>query len=243
MKNIEYKSTQISDFYKSNRMSYDDFYESEKKIIEAILNKSDKKSILDIGCACGGLGKALSEQFNISSYTGIDINKEAIDWAKEHNKLPIQFDYIYGDILHLNPDKADIVFSLGCADWNIETKSIIQKSWENVKEGGYLILSLRLTNQKSINNINESYQYIDFFNKNTTKEKANYVVFNIFDTFKIFNTLEPNPSLVNAYGYYGKPSHSAKTPYNKLLFSVFALKKDSNSECIMNLDFPLDIFL
>ena len=136
MKNIKYKSEQISEFYKTNRMNYSEFFLSERTIIESVLNNSDKKSILDIGCACGGLGKALSEKFNISKYTGVDINKEAIEWAKKNNKLTIPYQYIDGDILRKTVDKADIVFPLSCADWNIETHSIVQKAWEQVNIEG-----------------------------------------------------------------------------------------------------------
>ena len=104
-------------------------------------------------------------------------------------------------------------------------------------------MSLRLTNNKSINDISKSYQYIDFFNKNDTQEKANYVIFNINDIFKTFNTLSPKISKINAYGYYGLPSTTAKTPYDRLLFSVFSIYKGDNNECNIKLDFPLDIFL
>ena len=243
MKNIEYKSEQISEFYRTNRMQYSDFYLSEKYIIESVFKEDSKKSVLDIGCACGGLGKALSEKFNISKYTGVDINKAAIEWANQNNKLNIPYEYIAGDILNETVTQADVVFSLSCADWNIETDSIIQKSWEQVNMGGVLILSLRLTNKQSINDINKSYQYIDFFKENDKKEKANYVIFNINDTFKMFNDLSPKASNINAYGYYGLPSQSANVPYDKLLFAVFSIKKDMSNACNINLNFPLDIFL
>jgi SAM-dependent methyltransferase len=244
MKNVEYKSIQISEFYKTHRMEYKDFYDSEKYIIEKIFN--DKaKSVLDIGCACGGLGRALSIKFNISEYTGVDINKKAIQWAIDNNHLNIPCQYIADDILNLRVKKADIVFSLSCADWNIETKAIIEKSWESVNDGGYLVISLRLTKYKSINNINDSYQYIDFFEKDDKQEKANYVIYNINDALKMFTTFTPVPIEINAYGYYGKPSTSAVTPYSKLLFAVFAIKKDNTSKdfsTILKSNFPLDIF-
>lgn len=243
MKNIEYKSSQISEFFRTNRMKYSDFYLSERKIIDTVLDTDTNKSILDIGCACGGLGKSLSEEFNISEYTGVDINEETIEWAKENNGLNVPHEYINGDILNLKINKADVVFSLGCADWNIETNSIIQKAWDSVKTGGYLILSLRLTNEKSINNIEKSYQYIDYFNKNDKKEKANYVIFNINDAFKVMNNLSPKASEINTYGYYGPPSSSARIPYEKLLFAVFSIKKEETSDCTVKLNFPLDIFI
>jgi len=245
MKNIEYKSSEIVQFYSTYRMKYDDFYPSEKKVIEYIFNNEEyrKMSILDIGCACGGLGKALSEQFNIKSYTGVDINKDAIDWAKNNNRLDIESKFIYGDILHIDVDKADLVFSLSCADWNVETDAIIQKAWSKVKWGGYLIVSLRLTNKNSINDIDKSYQYIDPFNKGIREEKANYVVFNIDDALNKFNMINPLPSKIYAYGYFGKPSETAVTPFDKLLFSVFAVKKEKKyNKCQIKIDFPIEVF-
>ena len=243
MKNIEYLSEQISEYYQNNRMSYDDFYPSEKIIIESIFSKDKSLSVLDIGCACGGLGKALSDTFNILHYIGIDINKEAISWAKKNNILNIPHKYIADDILNIDIKEADVVFSLSCADWNIETDAIIQKSWRSVKMGGVLIMSLRLTKDISINNISKSYQYIDFFNKKDKKEKANYVIYNINDALKIFDKLTPLPSIVNAYGYYGLPSKSAIIPYDKLLFAVFAIRKEESNATRLQLDFPMEVFL
>jgi 2-polyprenyl-3-methyl-5-hydroxy-6-metoxy-1,4-benzoquinol methylase len=243
MQNIEYESNQISEFYMNHRMTYNDFYPSERKIINDVFSALNDADVLDIGCACGGLGKALSEEFNISRYTGIDINKQAIEWAKNNNRLPIPHEYIDGDVLKHNLKKTDVVFSLSCADWNIETNSIIQKCWDSVKDGGYLILSLRLTDKETINDIEKSYQYIDFFNKNDTREKANYVIFNIFDALKILKELSPHASEINAYGYFGTPSQSAKTPYSELLFGVFAIKKGDSAETTIKLDVPLKIFV
>ena len=243
MQNIEYKSEQISEYYQTNRMSYDDFYPSEKVIIEKVFSEENAKSVLDIGCACGGLGKALSDEFNISQYIGIDINKEAINWAKKNNILNIPHQYIADDILNIDIEQADVVFSLSCADWNIQTDAIIQKSWQSVKEGGILIMSLRLTKEESINDITKSYQYIDFFNKEEKKEKANYVIYNINDSLNLFDKLSPPPSEVNAYGYYGQPSKTAIVPYDKLLFSVFAIKKDVANSTRVKLNFPIEVFV
>ena len=237
-------SNDISEFYKTHRMQYSDFYPSERNIIEKVFHtiENPTPSILDIGCACGGLGKSLSEEFSISKYIGIDINDQAISWAKENNTLTILHNYISADILKKNVEQTDIVFSLGCADWNIETSAIIQKSWEQVKENGYLIISLRLTNQISINDITMSYQYIDFFNKGEKQEKANYVIFNVVDTLNLFNNLEPKPSKIIAYGYNGQPSQTVHTIYDEITFAVFALQKKKNLKPKIQLDLPLNLF-
>ena len=56
-------------------------------------------SVLDIGCACGGLGIVLKEKFNIDNYTGIEINHQAANYAKQINP---DFQIIEGDFLEVS---------------------------------------------------------------------------------------------------------------------------------------------
>ena len=100
MNNLEYKTKEIKNYYSKNRLSWNDFYPSEKWVFEKIAGK--KKSmgnILDVGCACGGLGIMLNERYRISSYTGVDINKDSISWAKNNLNLDIPVKLIANDIL------------------------------------------------------------------------------------------------------------------------------------------------
>jgi hypothetical protein len=55
--------------------------------------------------------------------------------------------------------------------------------------------------------------------------------------------LKPSASEINAYGYYGTPSTTAHTPYDKLLFTVFAIKKENSEGCNIKLNFPLEVLL
>ena len=50
------------------------------KDLDCYINKDSK--VLDLGCACGGLGLALKEKFQIKDYTGIEINYQAWKTAK-----------------------------------------------------------------------------------------------------------------------------------------------------------------
>lgn len=246
--NIEYHSKEISEFYSCNRQTWEQFYPSERWVFEKIAgNEKSMGHVLDVGCACGGLANALLEKFTLASYTGIDINKDSIDWAARERKLGIPADFISGDIIKLSTDKFyDIVFSLSCADWNVETKKIIDTCWSRVKPGGYFVISLRLTPDKGVNDINKSYQYINFSGKEKKPELANYVVFNCKDALRIFKQLKPAPELIGAYGYWSKPSHTAVTPFDKLVFAVFYIKKppkgyDQKTGFEFNL--PIDISL
>ena len=70
MKNKHYKTNEILNYFSTNRVKWDQFYPSERKLFESI-GLSSEKADLDIGCGCGGLGLALNEKFGISSYTGV----------------------------------------------------------------------------------------------------------------------------------------------------------------------------
>ena len=133
-KNISYQTNEISNFYSKNRIKWLDFYESERKVFETVgLGKC--ASVLDLGCGCGGLGFALKERFGITNYTGIDINKTAINIAKSLNP---EGNFINSDIADLKSDSLksyDFVFCLGTIDWNIEFDSMLKNAWSLVENG------------------------------------------------------------------------------------------------------------
>ena len=247
-KNIEYKSKELVQFYRYNRQRWEEFYPSERWMFKRIAaNKKNMGDILDVGCACGGLASALSEKFTINSYTGIDINKGNIDWARRCRKLAAQSRFIYGDILKQKiSGKYDMVVSLSCADWNVETASIVNSCWKKLKPNGHLAITLRLTPGQGINDIKKSYQYINFSGDEKNPEIANYVVFNFKDVLKLINGLFPLPESIGAYGYWGKPSSTAVTPFDKLIFSAFYIKKaaDDHGQGIQTeFDLPIEVFL
>ncbi len=233
MKNKFYKTDNIVNFYKTHRRSWDELYSSEKWIFEHVAkdNNGSFGSILDVGCAVGGLGLSLSEKYEIESYTGIDINEQAILQAqKEKHKFPMECSFEYGDIIDYSEEgenQFDIVTSLSCADWNVDTSSIVESCWKKVKSGGYFIISLRLTPKEGVNDIKKSYQKIVFDNNKESgdEETANYVVFNIDDAITMFNSFIPHIWELTSYGYWGEPSSTAVTLYEKLVFAVFAAKK------------------
>lgn len=226
-KNIVYQSDEILDFYSSHRQAWDEFYPSEKWVFERLAGRQKELGdVLDVGCAGGGLGAALCGQFKLKSYMGIDIHQGIIDWAKDHRKLNVPTEFVADDISTVTLDKQfDMVVSLGCADWNIETRNIIQSCWSKVKPGGYFTVSLRLTTDKTINDMAKSYQKINFSGKDDKPELANYVVINHKEAIDLMRGLNPQPGLIGSYGYWGKPSGTAVTPFSKILFTVFYLQK------------------
>jgi len=240
MKNIVYKSSSLVEYFASNRIKWEQFYESERKLLGALQLNSDQQ-VLDIGCGCGGLGLALKEKFGINNYTGVEINALS---AKAGQEMNPDANIICGDILKLkvlNDNLYGLVFSLSCVDWNVQFLDMLVAAWEHVKPGGYLIATFRLTDTEGCNDINKSYQYINY-NEKKEGELAAYVVLNannLLQQLKAFN-----PSEINAYGYWGKPSVTAVTPYEKLCFSAFSIRKrfsDEKNDIQLDLKIPDDI--
>ena len=248
MENLLLSSEYIVNYFENYRNKYEDFFPSEKWAFEKVNSAANGfGTVLDVGCATGGLGLALSSNYDVERYDGIDINKQAIKKAnslKSKFQIPVNFECedILNNKIYKN-NYYDNVISLSCADWNIKTIEIINRCWELVKPGGFFTISVRLTNKDGVNDFNNSYQVLKY--KNMEPERANYVVFNWKIFLKIIYGLKSKPSEVYGNGYWGKPSSTAITPYKKLAFSCFVIKKGTSSTNTtdVNFSFPLDLFL
>lgn len=231
--NINYKTDEIERYFSKNRITWDQFYESERVIINE-LKLSKKDQVLDIGCGCGGLGLALKREYNIQHYTGVEINTQAAKAAQIFNPSAKIFN---DDFLALNNT------SFSCFDWNIEFDAMLKAAWERVADGGKLVATFRLVNDKSVCDINQSFQYINF-DGNLKGEKAAYVVLNAKELIEKLMTLLP--SEIRAFGYFGAPSVTAITPYKEICFSAFSISKQNNNQSKktrFNLQLPLNIII
>ncbi len=239
--NIEYTSPNIEAFYRSHRIRWDQFYQSERVVFEQI-GLGAGSAVLDIGCGCGGLGLALREKFGVTNYTGVEINKQAADTARSVYPLGR---FIAADILAppsglLGEGSFDMVASLGCIDWNLEFESMLRAAWRYVKPGGYVLSSYRLTTGPGINDMTRSFQHINFDGKKEG-ETAPYVVLNAGELVAMLKALDP--SLLRGFGYAGPPSASAVTPFEEVVFCVIAAQKRAGETAptALALDLPASV--
>lgn len=239
-KNIIYKTSELEKFYGENRIKWNQFYESERTIIEYVRPSSVSK-VLDLGCGCGGLGMALMERFGVTDYTGVEINEAAADSAKKLNPAA---DIVSGDFLTLSPDllpkgNYDLVFSLSCIDWNMTFQEMLCAAWLMVKRGGYFVATFRITSEPGLSDINKSYQYINYSGR-MEGEIAPYVVVNASKL--MLDLMSLKPSTVFGHGYYGLPSKTAVTPYGQLCFAAIAIQKAAGKQDLkVELKLPDDI--
>ena len=87
--------------------------------------------------------------------------------------------------------------------------------------------------------VKNSFQYINF-NGLHEGEKAPYIVFNSSELIKKIREL--NCSKIVAHGYWGKPSKTAITPFKKIFFAAFLLKKNKNKKKKMQIRIPKEIY-
>ncbi len=240
MENIKFETNNLSKYYADNRQHWDEFYLSEKMIMSSTMDRfKNAFSVLDVGCACGGLAEALHEKYKIASYRGVDINKEAIAVANEQKKnLPFPQEFRCEDIVKTEDKREyDVVICLGAADCNVNYDGIVNSCWNRVKEEGSLILSGRFTKGESLYDKEVSYQ-LDY----DTGEKVNYVVVNFIEWIDKICMLKDLYS-VEGYGYYGKPAVTARTHYNEVCYGTMALQKCRGGIVRAKFDMPMDLFL
>lgn len=241
--NIHYKSQGLVEQFTNNRFQWDDFYRSERVMIDRVMTHyQEPVRVFDAECGAGGLGAALEGKYEMAYYCGVDINNDMIRWAKENNRLNTPHEFICADVGDFETNKVyDIVFSLSCIDYNIDVEKMLEQCWRKVAEEGYLIASIRLTDQASINDISKAYQYLNRDDEET--EYANYVIFSLPDILSIFRQLQNAPDIVECYGYWHTPSETAVVPYKRLCMSVFAIHKPKKrGQSIVKLELPIDFF-
>jgi SAM-dependent methyltransferase len=231
-KNINYRSGDIARFYAEHRRRWDELYPSEQWMFERVVSDSGRLGrVLDVGCAAGGLGDALAERFNsLQSYTGIDINEDAVVSGRTlARNASYPADFIAADICNWRAEDRtfDLVSALGVVDWNIEWSGNLAACWAHVAPGGHLVLSIRLTPNETICDMNRSFQFIWFDPPPIPPdtERAPYNIFNANEAVALLAQQQPAPETIVVFGYWGPVSAAARTPHERLIFSVAALRK------------------
>lgn len=99
-------------YYKKHRVTFRD-----QKIIGFIkknFKKTEELNFLDVGCANGDLIFLLSKIFKKSNFTGIDIDKKTLTYAKKRMKQNENCKFIHSNLVKFNPSqKFDVIIASG----------------------------------------------------------------------------------------------------------------------------------
>lgn len=211
-------------FFETNRLTTKDIYPSEWFFLRKFFQ--EKISVLDIGCAKGGLANILSENLKEFSYTGIDINQHMVQAARlkypQHNFYHIQEDNNYAA---LGVQQFDLVTCLGILHLHEKWKDTIQNAWQRTERA--LILDLRETHCNTIEDKNISYFSTNFdnpgeFNPDFTLP---YNIINTSEALRIIHEICTNAYQIYRYGYIHAISDLAVSPVTKVMTNVYCIEK------------------
>ena len=229
-RNYVYRTPELAKHYSHQRASWSDFYPSERAVIER-LELGAGSRVIDMGCACGGLGVALRERFEVVDYWGVDINSECIERAPTvcpHGQ------FVAGDFLDITerlPRDFDLAASLGCADWNVQTEDLLRALFAHVKVGGHLLYSCRLSqDQPRSPGVTCAAQDIVFdedVGASACPEEAPYKVYRLEQVLGLLLGLGPVREII-AHGYFGDVPKTVKgLPWKRVFYLVCAVERAS----------------
>ena len=177
------------------RTTYSDLHASEKRYLN---NKyiQPETTVLDVGCACGNLGNIIVKEVEADArYTGIDVDKKAIQLGKKHHEVE-GLTLIAGTFPEETPDSEYdyiCVFNLfeQVPDWKQFLLCLSKYSNKYINIG----LSFRLKGSTVID-IDVSYGY--YFDSG---ERVHKVVHNIYELLNFCCINEMRVKGVNFFGY------------------------------------------
>src|SRR3989344_7298560 len=126
---------------------YYDTIEKKKLVMDVFplgnfVKKYIKKEfkVVDVGCGCGVKAKYIIEVASVKDYTGIDLSKESLEFAKKNNPT-IKVINASNVNLPLDSNYADIVISDGVIHHTESPYTSFKEIVRIIKEGGKVYLS------------------------------------------------------------------------------------------------------
>lgn len=212
------------DYWETHRNKISDLYYSEEYFFIPTVKKI--KSVLDLGCAAGGFASIVRAIKDNVSYLGLDVSDFLIERAKllhPNASFMLYNGYLLPDVL----TDYDLVFSFGVLhhvpDWRQLVSQMLQYS------NKYVLFDLRLTLDATINDINISYQKMQFNQEWDGHTVVPYVVNNIKEVIEGLLSLKCSNDTVNVFGYQLPPTELAVTTYRKVLMTSILIEKNSES--------------
>ena len=217
--NKSWNTKKIVNHLNKSRSNYKDLYEGEKFLIKKYIKNNS--TVLDIGCAQGGMSRILKKKFSKIKYTGLDFNKKMIDIAKKKN--PDHNFYFYTGTNYKNffKKKFDVVIIFGILHLNKNWKKILYNASKITKK--FILFDLR-ENFKNKTTKKNFYLHLDF-KKKSKKFLVPYIILdkkklNIFfdSKLKSFSHIE--------YSYLGNISKYASKKI-KIKFTNYCFKRNA----------------
>jgi len=213
----KWSNKRIQKFFVNNRKTLNDLYFGEKTLLEKYLK--NQASVLDIGCGMGGFRNILIKLKKNIKYSGLDFNENMILKAKKKYSSSSFYHYEGNKYEDFFSNKFDYVLIFGILHLNNNWKEILKNAKKIAKKG--IFFDIRSTEQKTVQSIKKSFFQLGY-NKN-----IDVIPYNIINSFKFKKFLLRNFKEfdINEVSYVGKPSKFAHTPFKKVNFENYFLKR------------------
>lgn len=218
LKEIEYWAT--------HRTRIADLYNSEKYFFNELLPKVE--TVLDFGCAAGG-SFLFSRELNANvKYSGIDINVDLVNFAKERfPEASSQFYLADGPSLPFDNNSFDLIFSFGVfhhlSDWKNQARELIRASKR------YVLFDIRCWDNESLKDEKKSYQKIALGGEWDGKTVVPYNIISYNELFNFLIELKKQNIGAKLIGYHASPTSLAVTPAEKVLMLSILFEKNTSN--------------
>jgi hypothetical protein len=208
-------------FYENRRNKTSEVYPSEWFFLKDLLVEG--MSVLDIGCALGGLASILSEHLGKFSYTGVDISEEMIREANA--KHPSHHFHLIqeADLSVLGDSTYDLVAILGVLHLSRKWREMVGAGWVHTRKS--LLMDLRETSGPTIEQQEISYYRVGQLLGNHSKATLPYNVINAGDALATLLDRCEGALNVQHYGYLAPASVAAFTPAKNVLMNTYRIDR------------------
>lgn len=212
-----------ANFYETRRATTAEIYPSEWMFLKDLL--TENISVLDIGCAVGGLASVLSEHLSRFEYTGVDISRSMVERARQKHPQH-EFHVIEeADLSVLGDRHFDLVVCLGVLHLSRKWRELVSAAW---KRADVLLLDLREAGGATIEDEAVSYYRMDSISQDTRNRAEGRLPYNIINAGEALDTLRKlcaGATGLHHFGYLAKVSSSAVTPVEMVMMNTYRIDK------------------
>lgn len=209
------------EFYEARRATTQDIYPSEWLFLKDLLTEGI--SVLDIGCALGGLAAVMSEHLKRFEYTGVDVSPDMIERARQKHPGR-EFHVIAGPDLSVLADaRFDLVVCLGVLHLTRPWRELIAAAWDRAEKS--FLLDLRETPGATVEDETVSYYQVDALLQTGAAGRLPYNVINSAEALRTLIDLCKGASGIQHYGYLAGASSAAVTPSKELMMNTYRIDK------------------
>ena len=209
------------EFYETRRGTTQDIYPSEWLFLKDLLVEGI--SVLDIGCAVGGLASVLSEHLMRFDYTGVDLSKDIIERAKQkhpHHRFRVVGE---ADLSVLADARYDLVVCLGVLHVNRRWRELIAAGWARTEQ--CFLFDLRETSGATVEDETVSYFSVDTLLQTSVPARLPYNIINTAEALRTLVDLCAGATGIQHYGYLADASPAAVTPTKQVFMNTYRIDK------------------